>query len=347
MSLKVGIAGIGHMGSLHLLSCLKMPRILEVKAVADKSARNRKFAAQYNIRAYEDYRELIDDEGLDCIIVSLPNYLKKECFEHAVEKGIDVFVDKPIARNYDEAKEMAHLVERTGIRLMVGSNYRYHPSVLKIKDLWEEGRIGNVHLATYDLIMNGPFSHPLTPRPVADWYLDPNKAGGGVLLDLGYHLLDLNVWLFGKCNVLSSHLQYVLNLPVEDAATIVLESKSSGVVSIFNVGWFSRLIFPEFNFRVNLHGTSGYLSTDQYAPRNMFLHAMKEAVKNTVRKCIGRQIDYLSYTYYYSSFFQVLLDFFNSIRTGTPFAITLDEELEVMRIVDEIYPKHLVKKVVI
>ncbi|GAH40986.1 unnamed protein product, partial [marine sediment metagenome] len=140
-----------------------MSDMVQVKGVADKSARNRNLASQYKIKAYEDYRDLINKEELDCLIISLPNFLKKECVEYAAEKGIDVFLDKPMARNYAEAKEIAHQVGRRGTRLMVGSNYRYHPSIRKIKDLWEEGRIGDVHLATSELIMNGPFSHPLTP----------------------------------------------------------------------------------------------------------------------------------------------------------------------------------------
>ena len=346
MTLKVGVAGIGHMGFLHLLSCLKMPHI-KVKGVADKSARNRKHLSQYKIRAYKDYRDLIDNEDLDCLIISLPNFLKKECVDYASEKNIDIFLDKPLSRNYVEAKQIADKIRRKGTRLMVGSNYRYHPSVRKIRGLWEDGRIGDVHLANFELIMNGPFSHPLTPRPIADWYLDPLMAGGGALLDLGYHLIDLNVWFFGKCDILFSHLQNILHLPVEDASTVVLRSKDSGVVSVLNSGWFSKMIFPEFNFRVNLHGTAGFLSTDHFSPRFMRLHAVKEAFKNTVKKCIGKEIDYLSYTYYYSSFFQVLQDFFNAIKTGIPFPIPLDEELEVMRIVNEIYSKHLMIKEVV
>ena len=347
MRLKVGVAGIGHMGFLHLLSCLKMSSLLKVQGVADKSARNRKLASQYKIRVYENYRDLIDKEYLECLVISLPNFLKKECAEYAAEKGIDVFLDKPMARNYAEAKEIAHQAERKGTRLMVGSNYRYHPCIKKVRGLWEEGRIGDIHLASFELIMNGPFSHPLTPRPVADWYLDPLLAGGGALLDLGHHLIDLNVWFFGKCDVLFSDLQHILHLLVEDASSVVLRSKDLGVVSLLNAGWFSKIIFPEFNFRVNLHGTAGFLSTDHFSPRYMRLHAIKEALKNTVKKCIGKEIDCLSYTYYYSSFFNVLQDFFNAIKTGSSMPITLDEELEVMRIVDEIYSNHLMKEEVV
>ena len=347
MSLKIGIAGIGHMGLLHLYSCLKMPNLLQVKGIAEKSTRNRKIAHQHHLKTYEDYKNLIDEEELDCIIVSLPNYLKKDCVKYATDKGIDIFIDKPIARNYQEAEEMVRLVNRKGTRMMVGTNYRYHPSIEKVRKLWEEGRIGNVHLANYELIMNGPFSHPLTPKPISEWYIDPLKAGGGALIDLGYHLIDLNVWFFGKCDVLFSDLQHVLHLPVEDASTLVLRSKKSDVVSVLNSGWFSKMIFPEFNFRVNLHGTSGFLSTDRFSPRYMRLHAVKEALKNFAKKCIGKKIDYLSYTYYYSSFFKILNDFFLAIKNGVPFSISLDEELEVMRIIDEIYSKHLIKREVI
>jgi len=63
--------------------------------------------------------------------------------------------------------------------------------VQNVKKMFDEGRVGDVVLATSELIMDGPFSHPLVPKPVPEWWFDKEKTGGGALLDLGYHLVDL------------------------------------------------------------------------------------------------------------------------------------------------------------
>ena len=169
MSINVGLVGIGHMGLLHLFSCLKLNDMAKVVAIADKSKKSRNICLKYNVNTYNDYRDLIDKENLDCLIISLPNHLKKECVKYASENSLNIFLDKPLGRNYNEAKEIFSSAEKNGIQLMVGSNYRYHPNVLKIKELYDEGRIGNAHLAHFELIMNGPFSHPLVPTPISEW----------------------------------------------------------------------------------------------------------------------------------------------------------------------------------
>jgi len=327
------------MGKLHLLNALHIDDV-SVIAAADKSEKNRKSVERYGVKTYDDYRELIDTEKLDAIIVSLPNFLKKEGVFYAAEKGVDVFLDKPLARNLAEANEIIQKVEREKVRLMVGVNYRYFESVQKLKEVFDEGRVGNVIITTSDLILNGPFSHPLVPAPVPEWWLDKKLSGGGALLDLGYHLIDILVWMFGDLEIAHSELRHSLNLPVEDAATLMLKSKNTEATCIVNAGWFSRSVFPDFNFRINIHGTAGYDSTDHYAPKNMRVHAAKEGLKNFLRRIAMKEVHYLSYTYYYASFFDILKIFFESINKGTDFPIPLNDELETMRIIDTVYDKH-------
>ncbi len=334
--LKVGIIGLGNMGKLHLLNALRIKRI-NVVAAADKSKKNRKYVEEHHIRAYDDYHTLIDAETLDAIIVSLPNFLKKESVFYAAENKLDIFLDKPLARSSTEAKDIVQKAEKENVRLMVGVNYRYFDSIQILKELLDEGRIGEVVIATGDLILNGPFSHQIIPKPVPDWWLSKETAGGGALLDLGYHLIDIVNWMFGDLQIEYSSLGYRFHLPVEDSATSILRSKRSSTKCAVNVGWFSRSIFPDFNFRVNLHGTAGYASTDHFAPRNLRFHAIKEATNNLLRKALRKPLNYLSYTYYYHSFFKVLDLFFESIEKDAELPISLEEQLEVVRIIEDIY----------
>ena len=324
------------MGKLNLMNALHV-RGVNVVAVADKSETKRKSVEKYRVKTYDDYSKLIDAEKLDAVIISLPNFLKKESVIYASEKGLDIFIDKPLCRNSVEAQEIARKVEKENIRLMVGANYRYFDSVQKLKNNLEDGKVGDAVVATSELVMNGPFSHPLVPIPVPDWWLNKEKSGGGALLDLGYHLIDIFNWIFGDLHVTYSSLGYRFNLPLEDTATVVLESGKTSTKCVVNVGWFSKMIFPDFNFRVNFHGTVGYDSTDLYAPNNLRIHAVKEAASNFFRKMLRRKVRYLSYTYYYSSFYRILELFFEMMKEGAESPISLGEQLEVVRIIDDIY----------
>jgi predicted dehydrogenase len=340
--IRVGVIGLGHMGQLHLMNALRADGI-DVVAAADKSERNRKSAEKHHVKTYEEYAKLIDAEKLDAVIISLPNYLKKESVIYAAENKMDIFLDKPVSRNSAEAQEIIKKVEKEHVRLMIGVNYRYHPCVQKLKQNFDDGKVGDAVIATSELIMNGPFSHSLVPTPVPDWYLNKDMAGGGAMLDLGYHLIDLLSWMFGDLEVAYSSIGYGLNLPVEDVGTVVLESKQNSVTCVVNVGWFSKSIFPDFNFRINLHGTVGYDSTDRYAPRNLRVHAVKEGMLNLSRKILKRRIHYLSYTYYYASFYQVLKLFFETLKNGAEPPIALDEQLNVIKIIDSVYSQNGVK----
>lgn len=334
--LKIGVIGLGKMGKLHFMNALHMEDV-KVVAAADKSKNGRKVAEGCHIKAYDDYCKLIDSEDLDVVINSLPNFLKRDSIVYAAEKGLDIFVDKPLARNLGEAVDIVQKVKAEGVRLMVGANYRYFDSVQKLKKTLDEGEVGDVVIATSELVTNGPFEHSLIPKPIPEWWFDKEMAGGGAAQDLGYHLLDIFDWMFGDLEVLYSSFGYRFNLPIEDSATIVLKSRENGTTCVINVGWFSKMIFPKFNFRINLHGTVGYASTDRWAPRNLYFHAIKEGATNLCRRIAGRKLHYLSYTYYYVSFFRALSQFLEAVKRDDPLPISLEGQLDVARIIESIY----------
>jgi len=336
--IRVGVLGLGKMGKLHFLNAIAMKDV-EVVAAADRNKSSLKMAESYRVKVYDDYKKLLNNEELDAVIISLPNFLREESITFASEKNLDIFVDKPLARNLEEAKNIVQRVRLNGARLMVGINYRYIDSVQKIKRMSDEGMLGDVIIANGDLIMDGPFSHPLVPKPVPEWWFDREKTGGGALLDLGYHLIDIFQWMFGELDILYSTLQYRFNLPLEDSATVILRSRKTSTRIVINLGWFSKMIFPNFNFRINLHGTVGYTCTDHFAPRSLYLHAIKEGALNFLRKITGKNIDHLSYTYYYASFAKILELFFKSTKNDTSFPLSLEEQLHVIKVIEDVYKR--------
>jgi myo-inositol 2-dehydrogenase/D-chiro-inositol 1-dehydrogenase len=336
LTVKVGMVGLGHMGQLHMLNAMRVDGV-KVVAAADKDKKSRAYAERFHVKTYDDYTKLIDSEKLDAVIVSLPNFLKKDGVFYASDRGLDVFLDKPVSRGLAEAEAIMQKAQHNGTRLMVGVNYRYFPCVQKLKTKLDSGQLGDAVIATSELVLNGPISHGAVPVPVPEWWLNKDLAGGGALLDLGYHLVDLLTWMLGDFNVSFSRLGHKMNLPVEDAGTVVLRSKACDLDCIVNVGWFSKSIFPDFNFRLNLHGTVGFDSTDRYIPADAKMNAVKEGVKNLARRIAFQKPTYLSYTYYYQSFYTIMKLFFDSLKNGFDFPVSLRQQLDVIRIIEAAY----------
>ena len=191
--LKVGIIGLGKMGQLHFMNSLRMGNV-EVIAVADRSRNALSKAGTNGVeKRFSDYRELLAQlhGELDAVVISLPNFLHFESSKSALENGINVFLEKPMATRVDECRQLVNLTKKHGKVLMPGHSMRFIDAISQMKTLKDEGRIGDLEVVTLEELLNGPFTHGANPSPVPEWWFDPTKTGGGVLLDLGYHLIDL------------------------------------------------------------------------------------------------------------------------------------------------------------
>lgn len=337
--LKVGVIGLGKMGRLHVKNCLFIEGI-KVVAVSDLSKKKLEMAKNLGIKhLYSDYTNLLKSTDIDAVIIALPNFLHLESICAAAEAGKDIFVEKPLARSVVECEIIADVVKRKGVRLMVGHNYRFFESVEKVKREFERGSLGDVELSTLTLTLNGPFAPSLEPTPVPEWYFTKEGIGMGCL-DSGYHLIDLFQWFFGEANVLYANLDYRYHLPYEDSAIVVLRSQNGSTKGVLNVGWFSKAIFPKFDFRMILHGTAGFTSTDNYAPRNLYFHAAKEGMKNILRRFLGMKIHPLTYTYYYASFVKELKHFFDCLKSNSEPSVTIESARKNHEIIEHIYQQY-------
>jgi myo-inositol 2-dehydrogenase/D-chiro-inositol 1-dehydrogenase len=337
--INVGVIGLGRQGMLHLMSCNKIEGA-KVVAASDSSKKALKKAKSLGVEMlYADYHELLNhSSGMDAVVISLPNFLHMDCVKLALEAGLDVFIEKPLARNVEECNAIVKLVEKTGKKLQVGNVLRFERGIQEMKEKADAGYIGNLEVMTIEEIINGPFAHPRNPAPVADWWFDPEKAGGGVLLDLGCHLIDAFRFFVGEeCTVEFSSLEHKFNLPVEDGAIALLRSLNSSVRGIINVGWYQKTIYPQFDFNMVLHGSSGYLSINDFRPKNLYSHAIKEGTKNILRRLVGKQIRPMSYTYYYEAFYDELVSFFDCINTDSAPRVTATDGLRTVELIESAY----------
>lgn len=334
--IRIGIIGLGRLGKLHYLNLLRIPKARLV-AVCDLYDQNLAFARSGNIKRYKDYKKMLDQVSLDALILSTSHSFRSDPILLCAEKGIDVFVDKPLATSVSEANSIISVVRQNQIQLMVGANFRYFPSVRQLKRMVQAGNFGRIIASAGELVLDGSFVNPIYDQAsVLDWRMDPLRSGGGALMILGYHLIDLYNELFGQLEFVSGRIEGIFNLPVEDYALVVLRSKDGVEISI-NVGLFAKSAIPKFTFRISVLGTALVESTDTFAPRNLTVHAAKQIIANLAKRAASRPIDYLTYTYYYASYYEIMRDFVTSLNNGDNVPIPPETQLPTIALIEKAY----------
>ena len=257
------MTGLGFIGKVHLKNCLKLESA-NLVAVADISKKALKLAKRIGVKqTFTDYHQLLKQPNIDAVIISLPTYLHAPCAISAAENGKNVFLEKPLARNPEEGKTIISAVRKNNVKLMVGYPSRFNSSYHDLKKKMESGALGDVQAAHAVNIAAGPFFHRGIgiPRPVPEWWFKKELTGGGALMDLGSHMINLTRWYFGEVSNIKAYLGYRFNFNFEDHA-ICIANFTSGTTAIINVGWFSQ----KATGGIELFGTVAHASSYHSSP---------------------------------------------------------------------------------
>ncbi|MGD8506731.1 MAG: Gfo/Idh/MocA family oxidoreductase [Candidatus Bathyarchaeota archaeon] len=329
---KLGILGFGHMGQLHLKNCLRMKK-LEV-AVADKSKSALRKAREMGVKeTYRDYKELFKKANLDAVIITLPNFIHKESACLAAEEGLDIFVEKPLARTAKECEKVVQSASKNSVKLMVGFYQRFIDRNRDVKSEIDDGAFGDIELITFELVDSGPFFHRFPPSPVPEWWLDSRKMGGGVLLDTGSHAIDLMRWLLNdNASVKHVYLGYRFRLPFEDTAILLLQF-NGGTKAALMAGWFT----PRTNQRIAFYGTAKAASLEMFKSEINMKRAANEAIKNVIRKILGREIAPFPLSEISRAYYKEIKNFVDCVREDKEPLVTGKDGLECAKIIDEAY----------
>ena len=180
--LKTAVLGLDERGEL-LLKAASQVDYFEIAAVADKDSNlSERVAAEYNCTAYDDYRQLIIQNQLDCLLVAAGMYSCEKQVRMAMKKKFHVLKLAPLARDFEEAAEFVRLAEAEKIRFAIGNLRRFAQSFLAFHEFLQKGRIEQVFLITATCAV-GHQQHPA-------WQTDPKLAGGAVLLRNCYEIID-------------------------------------------------------------------------------------------------------------------------------------------------------------
>jgi len=236
----VGIIGFGFMGRTHAYGHINLPLFYDpvpcgtrLVGVADSRAEAAEAARQMlGLEvATTDWRQLLERPDIHIIHVSTPNKFHKEQVLGALAAGKHVYCDKPLCMNRAEAEEIAAALPQAKVTHQMALNNRFFPATLRAKQLIEEGFLGEV------LSFRAAYLHAgsVDPAIPLKWKLDSALAGGGVLLDLGSHILDLIQHFIGPLRIVdcSTHIAYADRpLPGEPARTARVEAEDAVFLTV-------------------------------------------------------------------------------------------------------------------
>ncbi|MGN0989218.1 MAG: Gfo/Idh/MocA family protein, partial [Eubacteriales bacterium] len=182
------------MGHFHQENWSEMENV-EVVAVCDIiEERAQKVKEEFfpNATVYTDYKKMIDNEQLDAVDISTPNYLHSPIAVYALEHGMHVFCEKPDAVSVEEAEKMRDAAEKAGKVLMIMRNNRYFANSRYLKKYIDEGNCGEFYAGRCCWIRRRGIPGK------GGWFTTKAQSGGGPLIDLGVHMIDLSMWLMGN-----------------------------------------------------------------------------------------------------------------------------------------------------
>jgi predicted dehydrogenase len=245
----VGVIGCGTIAdSAHLPSYCKLPDA-KLVAIADRNGeRVKKVAEKYEVEAsYEDYHDLLERRDIQAVSICTPPDTHAEIAIQAAQSKKHILCEKPMALQLSDADAMIQAAEENGVILMPSFPFRFDPSFQQLYKLVRKGIIGKPFMA------NAVFGN-MGPRSYSDFYRNPKK-GGGVILDIGVHHVDLLRWVMGEISDASSITwKSKSDLTVEDNAILSLTFEN-GTLGTLLLSW----TYPSVACRVELIGEKGIL----------------------------------------------------------------------------------------
>ncbi len=254
--LKVGVIGTGKMGLLHsgIFNSLDKSMLL---CVSDKDAFMTGVLKNYlpGVAVYQNYEDMIKREDLDIAVITTPIFLHQRMIEDSMDQGLAIFVEKPLAINGLECRSL--LRKSYNKPTLVGYCRRFMETYNLAKKIIDCNGLGKINYFTSHMYVSQIFAQG------KGWLYNPEMSGGGVLIDLGSHAIDLFHYLFGNISTIQAFAKSAFNKEVEDylSANMLFKNKFLGSLQ---ASWSIRNYrLPEL--KVEIHLENGVITvTEKY-----------------------------------------------------------------------------------
>ncbi|WP_168123214.1 Gfo/Idh/MocA family oxidoreductase [Paenibacillus sp. HB172176] len=339
-SVQIGVIGTGSISASHL-NAYKSNENAVIYAVCDLNEERAKTVAEkYGAeKVYTDYKELLADPAIDAVSICTWNNTHAEISIAAVQAGKHVLVEKPLCRTVEEALEVQKAVEASGKILQVGFVRRYDPNAQWFRTLIADGELGDIYYAKATTIRR--LGNP------GGWFSDIERSGGGPLIDIGVHVIDLCWYMMGRPKPVSvsantyrklGNRSNIENLTfyraadydaskntVEDMANAMIRFEN-GASLLVDVS-FTLHAKKEENF-VRLYGEKGGLEID---PEAVLVTEKNNTIVNSFPQTNHAGFDFVS------AFQNEIDHFVANVQNGTKPLSPVEDGLEIMKMLCGIY----------
>jgi predicted dehydrogenase len=209
-------------------------------------------AATGHGRATADVDDALHDSAVDAVVVSVLNSSLAPIARQAIVAGKHTLIEKPAGVSVAQIDELIELSHEHGVQVRVGYNHRFHPGLLKARELIDAGAIGPL------MFLRGRYGHGGRLGYDREWRADPKLSGGGELIDQGVHLIDLAHWFLGEFSRVEGHVEtYYWDMPVDDNAFLSLRTATG------QTAWLHVSCSEWKNlFSLEIYGRDGKLQID-------------------------------------------------------------------------------------
>jgi predicted dehydrogenase len=329
---KISMLGTGLIGDFYTMTLHGQRSRDRVGVVYSRSEeRGKAFAERWSIpRATTSMEEAINDPETDVVVVGLPNFLHEEAISMVADAGKAVLCTKPLARTAEEAKRILDTVESAGIFAGYLEDLCYTPKTLKALASVRSGAIGDVTWVR---------SRETHPGPHSAWFWDKNMAGGGAIVDLGCHCIEIIRNFVGKGNrpidVMAWADTLVHPIAAEDNAVVLIRFES-GAIGQFEVSWTFR---GGMDLRDEVAGTEGTIWTNHFLRTGFEMYTSGGGKGYVAEKLessegwlfpVGDEVSELGYT-------DMFTDMFTALENGTEPMETFYDGYVVNAVMDAAY----------
>lgn len=321
---RVGVIGAGGISQVSHIPNLASDPNAELAAICDiDSGRAATVALRHKVPDwFDDAETMINNCPLDAVMIATPTVHHLPLGQLALERGLDVLIEKPFARNAIEGRLLVETAHKNNRILMAAMNHRFREDALHLKKLLQDGSIGDLVMVRSGWLKRlGVWGRPY-------WFMEPNISGGGVLMDLGLQMIDLILFLLDYPQVVEVNCGMssdILGLEVEDTATAFIRF-DNGVTFILAVSWAecidNDLAYTYFS------GSHGAASLNP-------LRITKRQMDQIVRLQPPILSDEMKL--YVNSFKAEISHFINAIQDRSPVISSGKDALAALDIIDRLY----------
>ena len=334
-NIKLGIIGAGRMGITHYSIINSHPNV-ELVGIAEPSKRINNLFSKYikKVKAYQNYKDLIEKEPIDALLVCTPPHINYDIILKAHEYGLHVFVEKPFTTNLKHAIELDYLYTSKGLVNQVGYVNRFNDVFCKVKSFIEDGILGRIIRYKSEM-----FSCTISKAENGSGWRMSHECGGGAVYEMASHSIDLVNFIIGKPDrVIGTFLNKIYSKNIEDVVSSTFLHKE-GISGTIYINWSDESYRKPTN-KIEIFATNGKILVDQYS--------LKIFLKSDIQKHKLRQgwntlyiTDVFNSVPFYvrgNEFTRQLYHFVDSIMDNSIQPIcTFKDGVETLDVIDQIF----------